>query len=618
MENRPTVTHGHNYRPPHVGRVRIRHDISSGKEDAEDADEEEEWSDDSDSQESSNPLRRRAPPFNSHSYDGNLDELQNRMVGRVKTQPTIDYSPYAPNPEYDRYQSGDSARASRRHSNMSSSSPGGQTVPYGLSNTTANSFAPYSGQGYNPDPQYYYSPHTPHIPPPPQFYPSAYPEVESIRQELEAMKMENREKERRRIEKQRAEENRKKKRKAEIQQKRKAKREEEAQKIAFEVKMQQIKADVDKRLESLSEAARHRDPTADLYGILSNFLPPHSAASHYGHGYGYHAQDKHAHDMSMIMRKLDSLGAPEQQAPPARWFEGQGPPVRYHHDRLLMDDLRNQVDDLKWRLHDYEKIISALLPHQQRSAGQFADGGYHLPYGPGNPTSRPPYSLAASSSSNHPGPPEPSRLLRRPRVRVPRGRGSSPHTAVFSGVEEPTENEEIRRKNYNFRRYANDDDDDNDYSNGENLTSTVVADLVDESRQVVQNTSRKVRKKQPPSHEKPKASENNNATRAATYGNHSVAAQRTDADGEEYNVDSGHWSDTSDEEEYRHQSNIYVVKPDARFRREVFQAKDRHPQPFDQFTYGAEDNASRVLAPSPPLAADEDLEVRPRSNPSTY
>ncbi|KAF2964016.1 hypothetical protein GQX73_g9555 [Xylaria multiplex] len=594
MQNRSTITHAHKYRPPHVGRVTTRHDISSGKEDAE---EEEEWSDDSDSRESSNPLHREAPAFNSHHYDGNFDDLQNRMsmidtslgvlLGLLQDIQTC-------------------------HRILQVGKPSHMGSPIQLQILLHRIRDKNTILALNITNRKH------HISPlPPQSYPSVYPEVESIRQELEAMKIESREKDRK-IEKQRAEELRRKKRRAELQQQRRKAKRQETQKIAFEIK-EQIQADIDKRLESVSEATKHRDPTADLYGILSNFLPPNPSASHYGHGYGYNAQDKYAHDISMIMRKLDSLAALEQQAPPARWFDGQGPPIRYHNhnDRLVIDDLRNQIDEMKWYMYGHGKRIGTLLPYQQPSAGQFFDGGYHLPYGPGYPTFQPPYSLAASSGSNHPAPMEPIEPSRRPRVGVHHGRRSPPNTAVFSGFEEPTESVDSRRKNYNFRRYANDDDD-NGYPKGESLPSTAVADLVDGNQQVLQNTSRKVREKQRPPRKKPEVGENKNATRVVDYGNHSVAAQQADTDRGEYDVDPGHWSDTSDEE-YRHQSNIYVVRPESRFRREVLQTKDRHTQPpFDQFPYGAEDSASRVLAPSPPLAADEDVEVRPRSNLSTY
>ncbi len=554
------ITRGDNYRSPSVRVVVDGHDTSE----KEDAEEEEEWTDDSDLQESSNSFRHSAPPFNHHSYGGNFDGLQNRMVGRVKTRPTPDYSPYTHDPEYGRYLSGDSARAFRRHSNMSYNSPGGQAVPYGGSYPNASSFAPCPRQ-QNPNPQYY-PPHSQYIPPPPQFYPSADPEIARVRQELEDIKLENMEKERRGLEKKQAEENRRKKKRAELQQKRKAKQQEEAQKIAFEAKMQQMKADFDKRLENVSKAPGHHDQTADLYGILRNLLPPQPAPGHYGHDYGYNAQDKQAHDMSVIMRRLDSLAALERQAPPPRWYDGQGPSIRYRDDRPLADDLRIQIDDMKRHLYHYEQIINALLPRRQRSAGQLADGEYHPPDGP-HPTLRSLYSPAASSSSNQPGHP---RLIRQSRKARAGG----------------------RRKNYSGREPPSSSSSDDDFSDGENLASAVVAGHIVDEHQQAANTSKKMRKRQPPSHEKPEASENNNATRDATD---------ADADGEEYGADSGHTSDASDElEAFKHRPNQYARKPDPRFRREALPSRGRHSQPSDQFPYSVEDHAPRVLAPSPP------------------
>ncbi|KAI1742691.1 hypothetical protein F4680DRAFT_24132 [Xylaria scruposa] len=597
MPARPTVTHSGNYRPPHVSGVVNRPDISSEKGYAE---EEQEWSDDSDSQES-NLYPHRVSPLNSNRYDENFNELQNSMVKRVKTQPTTDYTPYTPNAEYGRY---DSTRASRGYSNTSSNSPSGQAVPY-----DGNPFMPYRGQQYNPSPQYY-SPHPQNIPPPPQYYPSADPEVESIRKELEDMRMESREKEKRRLEEQRVEENRKKKKRAELKQKRKAKEKEQAQKLAFELKIQEVKADYERRLESELKAARPRDQTADLYDILSKVLPLQPAAGHYGHGYGCNAQDKQSHDVSMIMRKLESLAAPEWQAPPNRWFDGQGPSTRYHNDRPLIDDLRHQIDDMK---HHYRQLISTLLP-QQRWAGQLADGEYYPPYGPGHPMPQPPVSPWTSSSSNQPDPPELIRLPRRVRAGGPRGRGPPYPTAFFSGFEEP-ENVASQQRNRNYRRYA---DDEHDYSDGENSASAAVAGrLVDENRQAAESNTRKVRKQQPLPQplplKKARASKNDNPTRVAVYDSNSMVARQIDSEKEEYGSDSDHSSDASDEvEALKHRSSRYVGKLDAQFRREEFQAKSHHPQPFDQFPYGAEDHAFSAPSPPPPPIANEDFEVLPR------
>ncbi|KAI0864914.1 hypothetical protein F4860DRAFT_383674 [Xylaria cubensis] len=594
MPARSTISHSSKYRRPRVRGVVNRPDVSSEKGDVE-----EEWSDDSDSQES-NLYDHRASPFNSSSYDDNFNELQNSMVKRVKFQTPPDYAPYTPNAEYGRY---NSARASRGPSNTSSNSPSGQAVPYEPYHPTANSFAPYRGQQYDPSPQYH-SPYPQSIPLPPQSYPSADPEVENIRKELEDMKMQSREKERRRLEKQREEENRrKKKKKAELQQKRKAKEQEEAQKVAFELKIQEMKADYEKRLLEIElKAARPRDQTADLYDILSKFLALQPAAGHYGHGYGCNAQGKQAHDISAIMRRLDSVAAPEWQAPPNRWFDGQGPFTRYHNDRHLIDDLRNQIDDLKQHNYNYKQIIGTLLPQQERWAGQLADGEYHQPHGPSHPMPQPPYPPWTSSNSNQPDPPELMRLPRKAHAGGPCGQGPSYPTAFFSGVEEPVETVESQRRNRNFRRYAGDED---------SASAAVASHFIDKNQQTAENMPTKMPKQQPLPHEGPRANKSNIATRVATYNVNSLATRRIDHDEEEDGGDSDQSSDASDEvEERKHRPTLYVFKPDARFGREKFQARERHPQPFDQLTYSAEDHA--FLAPSPPLTANEDFEVLPR------
>ncbi|TRX95755.1 hypothetical protein FHL15_003309 [Xylaria flabelliformis] len=596
MPTGSTFSHSIKYRRPHVSGVVNRPDISSENGDVE---EEQEWSDDSDSQES-NLYRHRASPLNSNSYDDNFNELQNSMVKRVKFQTPPDYAPYTPGAEHGRYNSG---RASRGPPNMSSNSPSGQAVPYEPYHLTANSFAPYWGQQHNPGSQYH-SPYPQSIPLPPQSYPSADPEVENIRNELEDMKIQSREKERRRLEKQREDENRRKKKKrVELQQKRKAKEQEEAQKVALELKIQEMKADYEKRLLEIElKAARPRDQTADLYDILSKLLALQPAAGHYGHGYECNAQGKQAHDISAIMRRLDTVAAPEWQAPPNRWFDGQGPFTRYPNDRHLIDDLRNQIDDMKQHIYNYKQIIGTLLPQQGRWAGQLADGEYHQPYGPGHPMPQPPYSLWTSSSSNQPEPPELIRLPRKAHAGGPRGQRPSYPTAFFSGVEEPVETVESQRRNRNFRRYAGDEN---------SASAAVTRHSIDENQQTAENMPTKVRKQQPLPREGPRANKINNATRVATYDINSLATRRVDHDEEEDGGDSDQSSDASGEvEQCKHRPTLYVFKPDARFGREKFQARERHSQPFDEFAYSAEDHA--FLAPSPPLTPDEDFEMLPR------
>ncbi|KAI0490232.1 hypothetical protein F4859DRAFT_457362 [Xylaria cf. heliscus] len=587
MQARSKVTQARNYRPPRVSVLGNRHDTQSEKEDADEdtkedieegVEEEDEWSDDDDSQESSNGFRRTTPTFYTHGYDENLNGLQNRLVRRFDTQPTPDYTP---DPDfYNGHRTHDPATAPQRHSNMSSNSPGGQAVPYGPY-PSANPFLPYQGQHYDPSPQYYPSPPR-YIPPPPQFY----PEVESIRQELEDMKMESKERERR-IEKQQEEESRKKKKRVQLQKERKLKQQEEAQKMAFEAQMQQMKADFDKRLESVTKAARHRDQTADLHAILSHFLPPKSAADHHGRGHGYNAQDKQAYDMSAIMKRLDSLAATERQAHHAERFRGQGPSTRYHGDQPVMDDPYNQIDQMKRLLYDCNQIVSELLPN-----GEY----YHPPHRPRYPTSPLRFSPAASSSSSYNHARHPDLTNRPPRKRRA-GRAScrEPYfpTAVFSEVEEPPE--KVKPPKF-YWRYASD---------GENSASGAVAGhLVDENHQAAGDTSGKVRKQRQPSHKRPEASEHHNATRVAPYDRKSMAAQEMGArEEDDYDTDSGHSSDVSDEAEAeacKHRPAPYAFRPDERFGREVPQARDRHAQPFDQFPYNAEDHVSSFRAPTPP------------------
>ncbi|KAI1120344.1 hypothetical protein F5Y10DRAFT_258594 [Nemania abortiva] len=399
------------------------------------------------------------------------------------------------------------------------------------------------------------------------------------------MRMEIRGKDRR-IEEQQAEESRRKKKEAELQQKRKAKEQEEAQRAAIDDRIRQMEADFEKKLEIISKAMNRREQTADLHGILSNSLPPQSARP-YGHGYGHNAQEKYAYDMSMIMARLDSLAASERQAPPTRWFDGQGPPVRYHNDRPLIEDLHHQIDDLKGNLHEYRQMISRLLPYHQ-SENPFTDREYHPSYGPGHPAFQSPYSFATGNGYNRPAPP---RIFRRPRgppAGGPRGRGPSP-APVYMGVEEPAENVGPQRKNYHHRRFFYHNN--NDYSDDEvSVPAAVAGPFVNGNRQVAENRSRKARKQRLSSHEKPEANGNNHAMGVPTYGSNSLAARPIETHGEESSLDSPHSCDSSDGmEEYKRRSSQYVIRPDSRFRREEFQADS------------AEDHSPRPLAPSPPL-----------------
>lgn len=581
MATSASNTRDSNYRPPHVRVVAHEHGISPGREDArEDAEEEQEWSDDSDSQGPSHRFRRGTSPFDSRTYDENFNEMQNRIVKRMRAQPTQDNS-HTPDPEY-------GPGPYRRYSAASSNAPGGQAVPYGPYHRPENLVGPYPEQLYNTSPQYY-PPHQQIIPPPPQFYPPTNVEIDNLRQEIEYMKTESRERERRRIEKEQAEESRKKKRQAELRQKRKQMEEKEALKMKYEAEMQKMQADYDKKLESAAKAAGHRDQPADLHRYSSDFLPSQPAAGHYGYGYANSA-------------------APERHAPPNRWFGGQGPSTQYHNDQPSMDDLYSQLGGMKRCLYEQGRIIGTLLPHEQWTAGHLVDGEYHPPYGPVHPMLQPPYyPLAAGSNSYQP---DYLQLIRQPRMRRggPYGRGPSPSAAVFSGIEEPVEDVENRRNSYNFRRYADDGD-----GGDENLAPATVAAHYDEQHSAG-NTSKKVRKRQPPLHRRPGASGNNNAMRAAPYGS-KVAARRLDTEEEDGGIASGHSSDASDEvEECKHRPNPYAGRPDARFGREVFQARGGPSQPFDQFVYGGEDQTPRAMAPTPPLSVDEYFVVRPRLN----
>lgn len=581
MDSKRQVSYIDNYRPPHVRGVVNGEGRSPGKEVAE---EEEEWSDDSDSyEESSDPSRHRVSHSNSQGY-GDFDALQKRMVGRVKTQPALEYAPDTHDRDYDRYWSNDTARASRRQPNMSSNSPGGQTVPYGPPFTT-NPFPHYPGQQHNSGPQYYPS-HTHHIPPPPQAYPSAYPEVEIIRQELEDLKMEqmeNREKERRRMSaKRRAEENRKKKKRAENERRRKAREQEEAEK-AYELKIQQMKADYDRKLEILSAAAKQRDQTADFQSILSKILPP-QVAGQFGHGCGpgcgHNAQEKQAHDISMIMRKIDSLVASGRQTPPMAWYE-QGPPIRYYNDRHSVDDLREQVNDLRQGLG---QIISSIYPRQQRPVNRFPDGEYYSFQGPSS--SQLPYSLDGTPQLG---------LPRKTRGGGPRARGRPSSPAVFSGVEEPEPPQTVERRRGNNYPKCEEVDDDN-YSDGKDLPPAAMAgNSVDGTQKTRENSSRKRILRAAP-REKIEAGENRNAARVEPFSSNRPAMRRTDD--EEYDVDTDHSFDASDEmdefvEERRHRPYIYHLKPDAQFGREVFPARHHPQEPYD--------DAPRFLPSTSPL-----------------
>ncbi|KAK5632196.1 hypothetical protein RRF57_007910 [Xylaria bambusicola] len=589
MDSKRRVSYADNYRPPHVRGVVNRQGISPGKEVTE---EEEEWSDDSDYyEESSDPSRHRVSHSNSQSYE-DFDALQKRMVGRVKTQPALEYAPDTHDGGYDRYWSNDTTRASRRQPNMSSNSPGGQTVPYGPSFTT-NPFVHYPGQQHNSGPQYYPS-RTQYIPPPPQAYPSAYPEIESIRQELEDMKMENREKEMRRISaKRRVEENRKKKKRAETERRRKAREQEEAEKTN-ELKIQQMKAEYDRKLESLSAAAKQRDQMADLHSILSKILPP-QAAGQFGHGCGpgcgHNSQDKQAHDLSMIMRRFDSLAASERQTPPMRWYDAQGAPIRYYNDRHLIDDLRDQVNDLR---QDLYKIVSAMHPRQQRPVNQFADEEYYSLHGP--LSSQPPYPLDGAPQLG---------LSRKTRGGGPRARGRPSSPAVFSGVEEPEPPQTVERRRGN--NYPKCEEVDDDYLDGKDLPPAAMAgNSIDGNQKTAENSSRK-RILRPVPREKLEARENRDAARVNPFNSNRTAVRRTDD--EEYGVDTDHSFDASDEmdelvEECKHRPYLYHVKPDAQFGREVFAARDHPQEPYD--------DPPRFLPSTSPLTANEDFEVRPR------
>ncbi|KAI1367597.1 hypothetical protein F5Y08DRAFT_49329 [Xylaria arbuscula] len=567
MDSKSRAPNTHKYRPPHVRVVVERQDVSPGQEAAE---EEEEWSDDSEYyEESSDPSRHRVSHSNSQSYE-DFDALQKRMVGRVKTQPALEYASGTHDGGYDRYWPRDTARASRRQPKMASNSPGGQTVPYGPS-FSGNPFVPYSGHQHNPGPQYYPS-HTQYIPPPPQAYGSGYPEVEIIRQELEDMKMENREKERRRmLAKRRAEENRKRKKRVETERRRKAREQEETEK-ANELKIQQMKAEFDTKLESFSAAAKQRDQTIDLHSIINKFLPPQGVGQ-FGHGCGpgcgHNAQEKQAHDISTIMRRLDSLAASERQTPPMRWYDAQGPPMRNYNDRQLIDELRDQVNYLR---HDIYQIMSAMHPRQQRPVNRFADGEDYPLHGP--LSSQPPHSLDGAPQL---------RLSRKTHGGGSRARVRPTSPAVFSGVEEPEPTPTVeRRRGNNYPKCEEVEDD--DYPDAKNLPPAAVAGIsVDASQRATENSSRK-RILRPAPREKIEARGNRNAARVDLLNSNRMAIRGTDD--EQYGEDTDHSFDASDEtdeivEECKHRPYRYHVKPKAQFRREVFLARDHPQEPYD-------------------------------------
>lgn len=572
-----TITHKSNYRPPRVHVLVNGRSISPGREDTrEDTEEESEWPDDFESQVSSQRCGRGTSPLDSHIYDENFDELQNHTFKKIRARPTQN-NLATPDPGY-------SPGPYQRYSTASSNAPGGQAVPYGSYRRPENLFRSYPEQLYNFSPQYYPPPQQ-NIPLPSQFYPQTNLEIDSLWQELEDLKTENREREKRREEKEQAEESRRKRKQAKLRQKRKEMEEKDALKRKYEARIQEMKADHDKKIENVTKAAGHHDQPIDLHGSLGNFLPAYPAAGHSGYGYGYSA-------------------APERQAHPNRWFGGQGSPTRYHDDYPSIDDLYSQLGGMKRCLYEQGRILGTLLPHEQWAAGPFADGEYHMPV---HPVSHPSYhAFAAGSNSYQPDYPQ---LTRRPRMRREGGfyvRGSSPFAAVFSGIEEPAE-DVGRRPGYGVREYVDDGDD-----NDGNLAPAAVAAHYDE-HQPAGNTFRNVRRQQLPLHRRPRMSGKDNATRATRYSDR-MGARRLDA-GEDDGIDSGHSSDVSDEvEECKHRPNPYVAKPDARFRREVFQARGGPPQPFDHFTDGTEYQTPRAIVPTPPLTADEDFVARPHPN----
>ncbi|KAI0401114.1 hypothetical protein F4802DRAFT_581928 [Xylaria palmicola] len=526
-------SHSHNYQRPHV-----------------EAEEEEEWPDDS-SEDSYDETIHTDSSVIGHGST----KSQNHMVRRPQFQPVPDFPHHTTEP-LRRYESGNSARAPRTYLSMPTTSPGGQAVPYdGRSRPIPTSHAQYPGQPSNLSPQYY----------PPHLYPGEDPKVESIRQKLEDMEMRSQENERMRIRNKIAEEKRKKRKRAEWQQKQKAKKQQAAQKLEFEAKLQQMKADFDKRLESASAGARHRDLTAELHNISGNFLPPQPASGYRGHVYGYDAQDKQAHDLSVIMRRLDSLVAPERSAPPFGWFDIQRPSAQYHNDRAMIDNLYSQIEDIQRRLHYYERTMSALSARQQ-SAGQLDGREYYSTYKHETPwMTRPPGEMRTGASRG-------------------RRQASPPQ---FSGIEEPDEDVESPQKNSRYREYACDSED--------SASAVVSGRPSDENQQVAKKRPKKARKQQPLFNEKPEEIEYSNVTRVGTH-HDTIAARRNDANEVGYDVNLGHSSDASEEmEEYEHRRRQYVMKPDPRFGREVVKGRERHPQSSNQYPHSTEDHASRAF-----------------------